>query len=435
MQLFFYPNDSGRYLKPFLRSPCLRRFLGMKTFFNLVTNGAFVACFFLSFACKNVKKQSFPSSSAPFYKNSRHLGLSFSAGDIRYTSSDGFFYDFHKGEIRSFAYGQSGDSYLSYFDKTLFFMNRSPTRYNYMSYSLAENNSFFLKQVISKDFEQGDPHCMLPLRNGNFLLSYYGKGKVAEFNPHTGAEVRELVFSDFGSGRFHPSDMMQQNIAGTDYIFISHIGLTYDPALGTMSGNGSQKIYLAQDAGAAGAVVVNGGLAIAAPYASSGRFLHKKHTNPAFFGLCAQQTVNCQQGLQYLSLEGIPAGSYENLLTEAIAMDQDDFSSNGLVVDGFGHEEFFASVVSGLKGSAARKLVIKITLEPEERVLKTSLEYEYSTIGNGSYLLVSDESTQTLFIGDAIDETSGKLLSISADNMTTTRLDRIPYYGILIPDE
>ena len=392
--------------------------------------------FLLSLACLSScgepSQKSKDQLAAPVFENTVNRGLAFTGVDLYYSSSDLLYYDYHRGLISGLLYGQSGDSALWWLDNELALFNRTPTYHNYVRYELSGREAFLLKQETSGDFEKGDPSHVLKLSNGHWLLSYFGKGQVVEIEPDTGKEVQKLDFSV--DGPFHPSSMFKRSIAGVSYIFIAALGIEVDPANYKTFANGKQGIFLVRE-DASGLKVLNQGRPIAIPKASNPGFYHTDEVAPLVAGLCFAGTKGCKQSIEFLDVyKAVNGVSFDEVLVSHRYLDENLFTMNGSLSDGFEPNSLFANVVANKNIEPFKKGEKYLISIQNKEPISIDMVHHYShPDSSGSYLLLTDKGNGTLYFGDLTANRQPSLNILHNETKKVVLLKRIPYHGVLIP--
>ncbi|NRA45816.1 MAG: hypothetical protein HRU09_12735 [Oligoflexales bacterium] len=382
-------------------------------------------------ACGGLNKKSKEEFKAPELLGSQvNRGLAFTGVDLYYSSSDLYFYDYEQGLVSGLLYGQSGDSALWSLSDQLVLFNRTSTHHNFVRFEKDASENFYPSQETSGGFEKGDPGDVIVLDNGNWLLSFFGKGKVAEINPDTGEEIQKIVFDP--TVPLRPSAMFKRRIEGTSYIFIANLGIEIDPSSYKTIANGKQGIFIVRE-DKDGLTVLNDGKLVSKPLASNPGFYHTTEENPIVAGLCYKGSQGCTQAIETLNVRSAIEGtSTTPVLSSGRTLDIELLSMNGSLCDGLDADSLYANVVFNQdqgKFKKAKKYIVSIRSQEE---INLDLVHHYAhPDSSGAYLLSVDKSINALFFGDFGNDGQASLNILRNGELKIIPMKRIPYQGAL----
>lgn len=383
-------------------------------------------------ACGGIDKKAKEQINAPVFSLQGNSGLLFSGVDLYYSSSDIFMYNYEQGIVNGLLYGQSGDPAVRWLNQLPVLFNRTSTRHNYVLFKEHKQDDFRVRKEISADFEKGDPSEVISLDNGHWLVSYFSKGKVSEFDPLTGRQIQELDLRV--EGPFHPSAMFKRRIDGISYIFIASQGIEIQPGTYRTIANGKQGIFLIRE-DKNKLTLINEGNPIAFPKASNPGFYHIDAQYPMIAGLCFAETPACKQAIEYLDIrKAISEPSRAQVLFAGQELSVDGLTMNGTLCDGLKDDELYANVVFTKDKppfTMGEKYIVSIR---KQLGIELKLIHHYAhPDSSGSYLLLADKSINTVFFGDIGENRQPQMNVLHDESKLTIPMSRIPYHGVLIP--
>lgn len=346
-------------------------------------------------------------------------GLAFTTVDRNYTASQLWFNDFETGEQRSLSTGEGNDPWLTDLNGTLYLFNRG-TSLNYRAMSPTEGP--VSEQMATPGAASADPHAALYLGEGRTLLAMNVAGKLVVVNPETGAAVQEVAGTfDTGTGPFHPEAFYHH--AATNRVFVLHQGFVV--ANNTVTLNGSSQVFVFEDKDGTLTAVdqdttktkIQG---IPLNNANPVAFVTSA-AKPLIVGSCSSMSQGtCRAVAEALDPEALT-------VTEVFDFTSLGFTGNGPVVDA-GNGRFYANLV---KTETSSYVVAKI--DPTANSIDT-----VHTFPAGSYGCCAtyfDQSSETLYVGDAPAEGDEGLFSIYRSGATTpteVKVKGLPYSGVFL---